>query len=77
MKYFLIVVLYTLIFLFLPLRPFEVVVLSLIFFTVTALEIGSIILHRRMKKYDNDSNTLSERNENENNLDDSSESEND
>ena len=77
MKYFLIVVLYTLIFLFLPLRPFEVVVLSLIFFIVTALEIGSIILHRRMKKYDNDSNTQSERNENENNLDDSSESEND
>ena len=73
MKYFLIVVLYSLIFLLFPLNPFEVIVLSLLFFTVTALQIGSFFLHRKMKEYDNSSNTQSENKEIENSLEDSNE----
>ena len=53
MQFLLIVVLYTLLFLLFPLRPFEIFVLSLLFFMVTILEIGSFFLHRKLKKYDN------------------------
>ena len=52
-QFLLIVVLYTLLFLLFPLRPFEIFVLSLLFFMVTILEIGSFFLHRKLKKNDN------------------------